>query len=526
VTSRNYDIILTVSNAFSFTTGNILIGNTSQTVGIIAGKDTTKNLLKVKLANLLQEFSVGETVHSNIITITGTANGAINNAAALPFYSNTMSGNITTATATVSFTAPSSFIAEKNAFTQNPIVRLYSIYYPGEWYPPNENGNPSGVGEGRAWPADFPIRIAEIVGDLADDISYNITYGGTSYAPYPISISGIEQTSEGRINDLSVTLFNVDNFISRLVEDPYLAGNNVSNAVVAHVNGELVHGIDPRTVNVTPEQAAVIDGEMFATLTRARANGLFFSEDVVSQYGRQNATFTYGQTQAVNGIWEADKEDSRDLLGAIVDIKTTFANFLDYWPEYSLITAATPDVITVRNSTTYRIGDTVYTPKSNTKARITSIDLNNNIYLSNELASVESVASIIGDPLYIVNQLADTESYVEDRFKIDHLESLSDHVATFGLVSWLQYFKIVAPKRKYYKNTCQWVYKGSECQYPGPGGLPIPGTNLLSNASPIAANNEVSTKDVCSKSFAACGVRNNQIHFGGFYGVGRTVPRA
>ena len=150
------------------------------------------------------------------------------------------------------------------------------------------------------------------------------------------------------------------------------------------------------------------------------------------------------------------------------------------------------------------------------------IDLDNNIYFNNPLP----ITPAIGSPLYIKNQEADTESYVEDRFKIDHLESLSDHVATFGLVSWLQYFKIVAPKRKYYKNTCQWVYKGSECQYPGPGSLPIPGTNLLSNASPIAANNQVSTKDVCSKSFAACGVRNNQIHFGGFYGVGRTIPRA
>lgn len=522
MTSRNYDVILTVSNAFNFTTGNVLVGNTSQTVGIIAGKDTANNLLKVKLANLLQEFNVGEAIHSNVVTIIGTANGALNNASALPFYANTMSGNITTAIATVSFTAPSSFIAEKNAFTQNPIVRLYSIYYPGEWYPSNEYDNPSDAGEGRAWPSDFPIRVAEIVGDIADDVSYNVTYGGISFMPYPISISGIEQTSDGRVNELSVTLFNVDNFISRLIEDPYIAGNNISNATLAHVNGELVHGIDPRTVDVTLEQAAAIDSEMFATLTRARANGLLFNNDVVAQYGRQNATFTYGQTQVVNGIWEADKEDSRDLLGAVVNIKTTFANFLDYWPEYSLISTVNANVITVRNSTPYRLGDNVASSKGTREATIQLIDLDHNIYLSNEL----NIATAPGDPLYIVNAEADTESFVEDRFKIDQLESLSDHVATFGLVSWLQYFKIVAPKRKYYKNTCQWVYKGPECQYPGPGGLPIPGTNLVSNAFPIAANNQVSTKDVCSKSFAACGVRNNQIHFGGFYGVGRTIPRA
>ena len=433
-----------------------------------------------------------------------------------------MSGNITTATATVSFIAPSNFIAEKNAFTQNPIVRLYSIYYPGEWYPPNEYGNPSDGGEGRAWPTDFPIRVAEIVGDIADDISYNVIYGGTTYTPYPIAISGVEQTSEGRVNELSVTLFNVDNLISRLVEDPFLAGNNSSNATMAHVNGELVHGIDPRTVNVTLEQAQAISSEMFATLTRARANGLAFSDDVVAQYGKQNASFTYGQTESVSGTWEFDKEDSRDMLGAVINIKTTFANFLDYWPEYSLIANVSSTVIAVRNATPYRIGDNVRSSVGSTEATIQSIDLDNNIYISNAL----DIATAIGDPLYIINIDADTESYVEDRFKIDNLESLTDHVATFGLVSWLQYFKIVAPKRKYYKNTCQWVYKGAECQYPGPGGLAIPGSNLVSNASPIAANNQVATKDVCSKSFAACGVRNNQIHFGGFYGVGRTIPRA
>jgi phage-related protein len=522
LTSRNYDVKLTVSNALAFATGNIVVGNTSQTVGIIAGRDTNNNTLKVKLANLLQEFSSTEVIHSNAITISGSANGAINNASALPFKPNVAVGNVTTAIATISSVTPSSFIAEKNAFTQNPIVRLYSIYYPGDWYPSNDNGNPTGGGEGRAWPTDFPIRFAEIVGDIADDVGYNVTYGGTSYIPYPVSISGIDQGSDGRINELSITLFNVDNIISRLVEDPFLVGNNTSNATMAHVNGELVHGIDPRTVDITIARARAINSEFGATISRARANGLFYSNDVVAQYGKQNASFTYGQTLSVNGTWEADKEDSRDLLGGVVDIKTTFANFLDYWPEYSLIDTVNANVISVRNSTPYRVGDNVYSSKGSTEATIQSIDLDNNIYISNAI----DLDTSAGDPLYIVNVDADSESYIEDRFKIDQLESLSDHVATFGLVSWLQYFKVVTPKRKYYKNTCQWIYKGPECQYPGPGRLSIPGTDLLSNASPIAADNSVSTKDVCSKSFEACKVRNNQIHFGGFVGVGRTVPRA
>jgi phage-related protein len=522
MTSRNYDVILTVANTFGFVTGNLVVGNSSLTIGTLAGKDTANNLLKVKLANLLQEFTVGEGIHSNAVLVTGTANGAINNAYALPFTANVMSGNSVVAATSISAISPSSFIAEKNSFTQNPIVRLYTIYYPGEWYPPNEYDNPTNAGEGRAWPTDFPIRIAEIVGDIADDVSYNVTYGGTSYSPFPISLSGIEQSSDGKVNELTVEIFNVDNIMSSLVENPYLAGNNISNSTMAHVNGELVHGIDPRTVDITLSNAAAISSEMFDTLTRARANGLAYDTEVVSQYGKTNATFSYNQTLAVGGIWESDKEDSRDLLGAIVNIKTTFANFLDYWPEYSLISNINANVITVRNSTPYRLGDNVKSSQNTLEATIQHIDLSHNIYLTSNL----DVSASVGDPLYIVNSEADVESFMEDRFKIDQLESLSDHVATFGLVSWLQYFKVVVPKRRFYKNTCQWVYKGPECQYPGPGGLPIPGTTATSNAYSIAANNEVSTKDVCAKSFAACTVRNNQIHFGGFYGVGRTVPRA
>jgi hypothetical protein len=152
-----------------------------------------------------------------------------------------------------------------------------------------------------------------------------------------------------------------------------------------------------------------------------------------------------------------------------------------------------------------------------------------------DITTANTQVSEVGVPLYILNPQADTASYMVDTYKIDQLEGLSESVATFGLVSWLQYFKIVTPKRKYYKNTCQWEYKGPECQYPGFGALAIPGTNLLSNTNPIAANNMAmiitadatlnKTNDVCAKSLAACTVRNNYQHFGGFPAVGRTVPQ-
>ena len=509
MSARSYDVILSVDDASGFVATNVLVGNTTATSGIIANVNLTTNELKVKLNNIQQEFSSSEVVHSNTIVL-AEAVGGDGLLSTSNFISNVTSANSTTAIATISSITPSAFKAEKNSFSQNPIVRLYNIYYPGEWYPPNVAGNPTGQGTGKAWPNDFPIRFAEIVGDLTSDILYNVSYGGTSYIPFPVNASKLGQGSEGSVDEITLDVFNVDNIITRLIEDPFLAGNNSSNSVTATVNGELVNGIDPRTV----------------VGTTGNPDGLNYDAAIVGYYGRSNASFDRTQTLAVGGTWTEQKQDTRDLLGGVVEIKTTFANFLDYWPEYSTVESVSSNVIEVYNTLPYRVGDNVRSRSGTIEGTIQSIERNSFLFLSNDLE-----ADIpIGEALYIVNPLADSESYVEDKFKIDQLEKLSDDVATFNLISWLQYFKLVTPKRKYYKNTCQWVYKGPECQYPGPGSDPIPGTSpvLIANSNPIAANNQVaadSSGDVCSKSLIACTLRNNQLHFGGFPGTGRTIPR-
>lgn len=774
MTARTYDVILSVTNAAAFRAGNNIIGNTTITTGMIASVDTAANKIKVKLSNLQQEFSATEHIHSNIITTVGTANGSLNTTS-LPFQANTMSGNVTTANTQITAIAPSSFIAEKNAFTQNPIVRLYSIYYPGEWYPPNANGNPTGAGAGYGWPSIFPIRIAELIGDKAEDISYNVTYGGTSYSPYPINISGLDQGSDGKINELSLTVFNTDNIISYLVENPYLVGVNTSNSVYAIVNGELVYGIDPRTVAAT---ASYSDPVAQAAMIKARNSGLAYDEAIEGYYGKANAMFDKTMTEDVGGVWEQKKMDTRDLLGGAVEIKTTFANFLDYWPEYGLVSSSSDNTLYMTSTLPYRVGDKLtlssnaytkailldigsddslkldkpiipylpttrdtamhsmfFKPDGNkvyflgaTNDRVNEFNLASSWYLpsanyvqnvsvsaqetaptaltfSNDgtymyiagtvrdniyrytlstawnvataslsqtfqlsayetsvggitfdstganlyvlgsssdrvhqfnlavayslatasfkqsilintqdttssdlyfrgdgyrfyligttsdliheydmsiawnvqtttytgnayigrletiptmlsfdefgekvyfggtssantyqvaLADPWEISSIdyslpVGTAVYISNPQADSSSYLMDNYKIDQLESLGEQVATFGLVSWLQYFKIVTPKRKYYKNTCQWVYKGEECQYPGPGGGAIPGAFFkFANTNPIALDNSVAASisdDKCAKSIAACTLRNNEIHFGGFPGVGRTIPQ-
>ena len=521
--ARNYDVILSVASAAGFVPGNSVIGVSSLTTGFIANVNVADKQVKVKLNNVLQEFRSSETLKSNTINISGTANGALNTSS-LPFQSNVRSGETTTATTTISSIAPSPFIAEKNAFTQNPVVRLYEIFYPGEWYPENEAGNPTGDGEGRGWPNDIPIRFADIRAELAADLQYNVTYDGTSYIPFPVDISSLEQTSDGQVNELTLSVFNVDNIVTALVEDPYIVGNCTTNSVVAFQNGEAVHGIDPRTVNANPSDVGSVGSEAFDSLTRARANGLAFSTAIVGAYGRANASFTKDQCESINGTWEEGKPDSRDLLGGVVNIKTTFANFLDFWPEYSKIRYVGDNYVEVLNALPYRVGDNVKTLGTTVEATVQKIEENRFIFLSNAL----DTTTASDNPLVVVNNNSDPESYIEDRFKIDQLESLNESVATFGLISWLQYFKQVVPKRKYYKNVCQWKYKGEECQYPGPGGGTIPGTSLSANASPITAANEAGStpaEDVCGKNIQACTLRNNQIHFGGFPATGRTIPK-
>ena len=215
----------------------------------------------------------------------------------------------------------------------------------------------------------------------------------------------------------------MDSIITRLIEDPFLAGNNSSNSVIATVNGELVNGIDPRTVPGTT----------------SNPDGLNYDADIQNLYGKANASFDKTQTESVGGTWVEQKQDTRDLLGGVVEIKTTFANFLDFWPEYSSVQSISANVVEVYSTLPYRVGDNVRVKSGNIEGTIQAIERNTFLYLSNALEA--NVA--IGEPLYIVNSLADSESYIEDKFKIDQLEKLSDDLATFNLISWLQYFKLL-----------------------------------------------------------------------------------
>ena len=504
-------------------------GDTIQITDVVGMTQVNGN--RYKVAN--KTTDTFELLNTNTTDFSAyTSAGKVTQIDKIPFFvANTISSDSILASTTISAIANSPFIAEKNAFVQDPVVRLYSIYYPGEWYPPNPNGNPSEQGAGRAWPTDVPYRFAEIVGDTQSDTVYRVQYDKRRYIPYPVNFTTVETGSDGKINEVTISISNFDNIISTFVENPFLTGNNIANSVVALVNDEFVHGIDPRTVNANPSDLGSSGDEAFDSLTAARAKGLNYSADVVGRYGTANASWTYSESIATGGdnptdTWQEQKQDTRDLLGGVVEVKTTFAKFLDFWPEYSSARYVSSNVVEVLSALAYRVGDNVIAEHGTTEGTIRRIEENRFLVLSNSLDANTSV----GDNIYIVNPQADSEAYIEDVFKIDNLESLDQNVARFGLISWLQYFRLAVPKRKYYKNTCQWVYKGPECQYPGVGGGVIPGTFNPQLSAPNqgynAGNEEVTAAlDVCGKSIKACQLRNNQIHFGGFPATGRTIPR-
>jgi phage-related protein len=574
MTTRLYDYIITVANTAPFKNGNNFIGVGSGTYGYIANVNHATGNIKVKVSNVYQEYQVNEVVTSNHYLISNTAivdtyglglvgfafvvpatvvpnyaselslydpsgkvipredwtyygdnttvvfrqayNGTITlrrdtgNTYAPSFSASELSigNNQASVSTTITAITNSPFIRSKNAFTQPPIVRLVTFYYPGEWYPPNEKGNPSGSGAGLSWPADTPWRIAEVIGDIHSDLNYNVTFGGESYIAYPMETDGIGTSSDGTIDRVTIRVSNYDNVITDFIENPYLVGNVTSNSAVGYVNGELLNGLDPATV----------------------VGHNAYNQTTVDSYygGKTNVAWSYTRAVAAGytSTWKNLKYDSRDFLGGVVEIKSTLASHLQYWPEYSkLSNLEFSNLIQVYNSAPYRVGDNVKTNTSNTDIYVVSLLDDNYILLNSPLSNAATE-----QPLYIINSEHDPEAYVKDTFKITELTALNENFAEFSLTSWLQYFKLTLPKRKFYKNTCQWDYKGSECQYPGPNGGIIPGTfpSRSANVNPITTSNEIGvtySDDECAKSYEACKVRNNTIHFGAFPGTGRQVPK-
>ena len=574
MSTRAYDYILQLADASAFTIGNSVIGTTTLTVGEITG--ITQNNVRVKLDNVYKSFSIGETIKSNsaILStynvfsdvsslINGTTNtftiptsGALDdsiivyadgdivdkqyyirystsqirfvprtkltsptdtavslyiypdtsitsliiqtvsgNTLAPSFISANYSGQFTTATSTISAIRDNPYIAEKNSTQQTPLVKLYTIYYPGEWYPGTANGNPGQSGETFPWPYEFPLRYAEVVGESYSDFNYSVSLNNVVYKVVSSDSGEINVDSTGRIGELSLSISNFDGVMASIVENKNLVGYNASNSALAYVNGELVQNIDPRT----------IPGNVHANSSIIASRGI-------------NTAWDYSSTIANGETWTSLKQDTRDLLGAVVELKITYAKFLDHWPEYSIVRSSTSNSANVYSSIPYRIGDTVTSNNTTARSVVASIEGSTVTFNNTNLSGLAA-----GSKLLIVNPDADTSSYVEYVYTVNRLDELDEFIAKFNLTNWLQYFKMKVPKRKYVSTICPWKYKGVECKYPSSGS-----GNIISSNPVITANgfftysNESTldtTVDICSKTITACSLRRNLTNFGGFTGL-------
>jgi lambda family phage minor tail protein L len=411
------------------------------------------------------------------------------------FISANFEGYTTTASGVLLEISDSPYIAEKNATEQSALVKLYSIYYPGEWYPTKPSGNPSGSGDGFPWPYGFPIRYAEVLGDDVFDNNYSVYFGDTKFDTTAIESDSISIDGSGKINEITLTISNFDGSIATLVENRNILGYNISRSTIAEVNGEQVQNIDPRT---------------------STAN-IFFNAQVFAERG-PNAPWDYESTILEGDTWLPLRDDSRDLTGAVVEIKLTYAKFLDYWPEYSLVTSVTDNVANVYSSSIYRVGDSLTGEATSNTANIINI-VGNTLYLSNNSLNVLSA----NNKLLINNPDADSSAFVKHVFVLNSLEELDELTAKFSLASWLQYFKQSVPKRKFYSSSCPFTYKGELCKYPVNGSGPIVGSVPEIQANGFFTISNVSTvnlnQDICAKTLTACKLRNNLVNFGGFPSV-------
>jgi lambda family phage minor tail protein L len=417
------------------------------------------------------------------------------NTVAPSFISANFEGYTTTASSVLLEIADSPYISEKNATEQSALVKLYSIYYPGEWYPTKPSGNPSGSGDGFPWPYGFPIRYAEVLGDDIFDNNYSVYFGNTKFDTTAIESDSISIDGSGKINEITLTVSNFDGSIADLVENRNILGYNVSRSTIAEVNGEQVQNIDPRTLTAN----------------------IFFDAQVFAERG-PNAPWDYESTILEGDTWLPLRDDSRDLTGAVVEIKLTYAKFLDYWPEYSLVTQVTNNVANVYTSSIYRVGDSLTGEFTSNTANIISI-VGNTLFLSNNSLNVLSA----NNRLLITNPDADSSAFVKHVFVLNSLEELDELTAKFSLASWLQYFKQSIPKRKFYSSSCPFKYKGELCKYPVNGSGPIIDSVPQVQANGFFTINNASTEnlnqDICAKTLTACKLRNNLVNFGGFPSV-------
>jgi len=99
-------------------------------------------------------------------------------------------------------------------------------------------------------------------------------------------------------------------------------------------------------------------------------------------------------------------------------------------------------------------------------------------------------------------------------WRINRKAAETRDVVTFELASEFDLAGQKLPKRQIVANTCQWIYRSSECSYTGSNYFDVNGNSVSTLA-----------QDVCGKRLASCKLRfgeNGTLPFGSFPGAGLT----
>ena len=99
-------------------------------------------------------------------------------------------------------------------------------------------------------------------------------------------------------------------------------------------------------------------------------------------------------------------------------------------------------------------------------------------------------------------------------WRINRKATETRDVVTFELASEFDLVGQKLPKRQIVANTCQWIYRSSECSYTGTNYFDVNGNSVSTLA-----------QDVCGKRLASCKLRfgeNGTLPFGSFPGAGLT----
>ena len=99
-------------------------------------------------------------------------------------------------------------------------------------------------------------------------------------------------------------------------------------------------------------------------------------------------------------------------------------------------------------------------------------------------------------------------------WRINRKATETRDVVVFELASEFDLLGQKLPKRQIIANTCQWIYRSSECSYTGSNFFDVNGNSVPSLS-----------QDVCGKRLASCKLRfgeNGTLPFGSFPGAGLT----